>query len=158
MPSDKLDRMNPMTDQDWQQVYVDCGATAKELSKISAGIWVLFAVSVGFLIYWAPVTERAWVNSTALGRWVPFGIFLYVFLCSLFLFIEGLLLGNYVVRIFFFEDGLQCFELANGKRIEVKSGVLTTFTFIVYAIRANELAGQRCLVLWPHLICVPETM
>lgn len=147
-----------MVDKESPQVFVNRGVTAKELSTISAGIWVLFAVSVGFLIYWGPVTWNAWANGSAFSRWIPFSLFLFAVLCSLIFFVEGLLLRNYVLRVGFLENGLASFELANGKRIVIKLGALSTLTFIVYTVREKELAGQRCLVLWPHLICVPETV
>lgn len=147
-----------MADKERLQIFENRGATAEELSTISTGIWILFAVSVGFLVYWGPVTWSAWANGAALSRWIPFSLFLFAVLCGLIFFVEGLLLRNYVLRIAFLENGRASFELANGKRIEIKLGALSTLTFIVYTVRENELAGQRCLVLWPHLICVPETV
>lgn len=146
-----------VADRHRPQIFVNQGATAEELSTISVGIWILFTISMGFLVYWGQVTWNAWANSVT-SKWIPVGLFVFAILCGLIFFIEGLLLRNYVLRITIFENGLASFELAKGKRIEIKLYEISSLTFIVYTIRENELAGQRCLVLWPHLICVPETV
>lgn len=147
-----------MIDKEMLQMPVNRGATAEELSTISVGIWILFAVSVGFLIYWGPVTWNAWANGAAISRWITFSLFLFAVLCALIFFVEGLLLRNYVIRMEFLGNGLASFEMANGKKIGLRLSTLSSLPFIVYTARETELAGQRCLVLLPHLICVPETV
>lgn len=128
-----------------------------EQDKIRKGIGLVWAISIGFLVFWTAWLIQTWPTQNFAARFISVSVFLFSCACMLLLLIEIFLLTNYVV-LATLERKKWHFVYANGTNKVFEHGNYFAFPFSVFTVRHGELAGLSCVVIFPQFVCIPGTL